>query len=462
MTLNFPYPATIGEVYVGDNGVTYTYDGVKWVAAGGGGALVPVASLSHGNANLILNTDGSVHFPNYLFPSADGIAGQVLTTHGNGIVYWSSISNISNISLLSNGPYTFTLNSDGTVSLPDSTRLNSGGIGVHNSAEFGTVVNKDGGGYIVGSEIYMGSGTAEFRSITQSDGKSLTYTGVENPGFAGMVAMDDGVTSQYAVYADGRGFINIGGTSQGYTAALGVATDTGINGILSNSNLTTVAGGMESISRITIDDSAVTIRITSQDSVDQNWTFSKDSSLTVPGPIQTTALGVPEFRSDTDINLIAGNRVNIKTSPLNLAQFADSQLAGLAGKFGDLIYNRDTRNIQTFIDGDWRRLISTTFNDDVKLTGIGTFRRADGTGVIYTDQVPRDIKDLTDNSHLLQQQSSTDINVDGGGAYVMYTTSLVHADGGFSSSRFGRASTVYDGAGAGDNIYNNFLNGGGA
>lgn len=43
MALNFPTPATSGDVYTADNGITYTYDGVKWVGeVPSGGSLTVI------------------------------------------------------------------------------------------------------------------------------------------------------------------------------------------------------------------------------------------------------------------------------------------------------------------------------------------------------------------------------------------------------------------------------------
>ena len=989
MTLQFPYPATLGQVYPADNGVTYTYDGTKWVAAGSGNPLVPVSQISRGSQTLVLNNDGSVSFPNYQFPSAIGPTGTILTSDGGGTVYWHSAGAGPTGPAGSAGPtgsagsagatgpagtqpnslineqYSFSLDSSGFISMPDNTKLNSGGIGTQNSAEFGTVVSKNQSNVIIGSEIYMGSGTGEFRSITQGDGKTLTVIGVENPGFAGFVAMDDGFgPNQYAVGVDAQGIIHINGTSVGYTAALGVATTNGgINGILSNANTTSIVGGLDNPSRITINDSAATIRtgagedgyglwinefgnfvsepplnnffglgvvhdstgnlytfgqvididrlgntnldtlaikydargrlewrkfyrptlvdicgitndfitidendnlyfmasnsnqnpsafyvgrldsngnatdfqgnaiprylkingfmgvdieahvrsyntflyiagtdlrqndlgyvlrinasnaysidwayqllangspqsikaeaitvnpndgnvyvlgqltdssvparrvvllifnnsgtlllnkgltpdigyaydqevqaikfyngyvytsifdtnargsiiskinnsgtiiwstyidylssphttivsdidfdesgnillmgfsddnsdsinaiyfaslydsdghpnfhrlltngqivnyitsstrlgsvykdrvsfgsfaaspgggggaraITTQlladgsgDGVygdwvyvdvtlrynnrsinnftmilvdtdvtvvdcsqtittsthnlnttalidenlnsvrttmiqdvtgavyafgqdgnisvppntnintsygninitasDKTWTFDDDGSLTGPGPIQSSASGIPEFKSATDLNLTATNRVNIKTSPLNLAPFTSAMLSTIAGKNGDLVFSTTSKNILTFADGGWRTVVRTSQNNDIVLIGQGTVRNSGGVGVAYQNDLPRDISDLTDNKNLLPaDQLAMDLDVDGGGAYAVYDGNLMRADGGFSSARYGRGSTVFDGgSNATGNNYTMTINGGGA
>lgn len=52
--------------------------------------MVPVPSLTSGDQQLTLGTDGTVTFPGYKFPAQDGTTGQVLATYGNSVIYWSS------------------------------------------------------------------------------------------------------------------------------------------------------------------------------------------------------------------------------------------------------------------------------------------------------------------------------------------------------------------------------------
>ena len=155
----------------------------------------------------------------------------------------------------------------GDINLPLVAKLNSGGVGVTNSAEFGTDVTVDGSNVINGSSIYMGAGTAESRAIVNSTGNSLMYTGVENPGFAGTVAVDPGVTSEYAIQVGANGQIEIGAvvgaiTTTEYVAGMGVLNATGnINGIFANANVAVIGAG------------------------DQGWTFNANGTLAAPGAI---------------------------------------------------------------------------------------------------------------------------------------------------------------------------------
>ena len=160
------------------------------------------------------------------------------------------------------GNYTFSGN---VVEMPLTAQLNSGGIGFPNSAEFGTeVTNILPSGSITGSQIYMSAGTGEGRIIVNSDGNALTYYGVENPGFAGTVAMDPGVTSEYAIQVGTNNQIEIGAvvgpiTTTEYVTGLGVLNATAnITGLFANANVAVIGAG------------------------NTGWAFSTDGSLQVP------------------------------------------------------------------------------------------------------------------------------------------------------------------------------------
>ena len=193
---------------------------------------------------------------------------------------------------------------------------------------------------------------------------------------------------------------------------------------------------------------------------DYSVTLDADGNLKVPGTISSTVAGIPEFNSTTDLNLNAVNRVNIVQSPLNLGAVFPGNIIG---KPGDIIYQPDLQQIQAYINGAWENLLRTAENQNVRLPQGGAFQRADGVRAAWFTDLPTDISQLTDNNNLLTSQSFTiqNIDIDGGGAYSIYETGLMFADGGFGSSRFGPSDTVFDGAGAGGG-YTNSLDGGGA
>ena len=193
---------------------------------------------------------------------------------------------------------------------------------------------------------------------------------------------------------------------------------------------------------------------------DYSVTLYPNGNMVMPGTLSSTVAGIPEFNSTTDLNLTAVNRVNIVQSPLNLGSVLPSNIIG---KPGDIIYHPDLQQIQAYINGAWENLLRTAENQNVRLPQGGAFQRADGVRAAWFTELPTDISQLSDNNNLLTTQSITlqNIDIDGGGAYSIYETGLMFADGGFGSSRFGPSDTVFDGAGASGG-YTNSLNGGGA
>ena len=193
---------------------------------------------------------------------------------------------------------------------------------------------------------------------------------------------------------------------------------------------------------------------------DYSLTLYPNGNVVIPGTISSTAAGIPEFNSTTDLNLNAANRVNIVNSPLNLASVFPGNVLG---KPGDILFDPTDKQIKTYANGAWETLLRTAENQNVRLPQGGVYQRADGVRAAWYTDLPTDISQLTDSNNLLSGQTIPlqNIDIDGGGAYSIYEAGLLFADGGFGSSRFGPSDTVFDGAGAGSG-YTNSLNGGGA
>ena len=74
---------------------------------------IPVGNeLVNGLYTVTLNADGTVSFPTYTFPEADGGVNQILQTDGSGVLSWVT-PNAANA--LVNGSYNLTLNADGSL-----------------------------------------------------------------------------------------------------------------------------------------------------------------------------------------------------------------------------------------------------------------------------------------------------------------------------------------------------------
>jgi hypothetical protein len=93
--LNFPnIELTIGDQYTGDNGTTYTYDGVKWVGQGGASS----DRLINGLNSVVLGSNGTLSYPN----SALQRDTATVTCAGNAstVVYTGSAEHQTTIKLL--------------------------------------------------------------------------------------------------------------------------------------------------------------------------------------------------------------------------------------------------------------------------------------------------------------------------------------------------------------------------
>lgn len=251
--LNFPTTGLVPNVTeYSANGTTYLWDGVKWVGRTAGGAAGTNSIQNNGNT-VQVGTDGKLVLPAYSLPNTTGTIDQVLTWPQSGTVLeWRDNTGLGN----------FTVDGS-TMHIPvlgggSTSYLNAGGVGTRNSVQLRTVVeytNTD----ITQSEIALEAGNGGFSAQVYghwtggadgSGGPTLVYAGVENvsgangPGFAGMVAIDPGVTSPYAVAVDegGKIYMNVGGpvTTTQYTAALGVLTSD-INGETGQANLNGIA-----------------------------------------------------------------------------------------------------------------------------------------------------------------------------------------------------------------------------
>lgn len=86
--LNFPFPASVNQLYTGTNSVTYIYDGAKWkvkslAAAGGGGSLSNITDLISTVTNVV-----SLRF--------DSETGFIVSDQGSGVAKVSINSSLLN------------------------------------------------------------------------------------------------------------------------------------------------------------------------------------------------------------------------------------------------------------------------------------------------------------------------------------------------------------------------------
>lgn len=233
----------------------------KVLTTDGNGILSWLALAVDDDSSYVTNSSLSTTLSSYatttalgnLIPSQSGNNGKVLTTNGSDLS-WTTVGG------LSLGNFSF---DNSTMHIPvlgggSTSYLNAGGVGTRNSVQLRTSVS-----YIDSdintSEIALEAGNGGFSAQVYghytggadgSGGPTLVYAGVENvsgangPGFAGFVAIDPGVTSQYAVGVDegGKIYLNLFDpvTTDVYTAALGVLTSD-INQQTGRANLNGIA-----------------------------------------------------------------------------------------------------------------------------------------------------------------------------------------------------------------------------
>jgi Major tropism determinant N-terminal domain len=226
-----------------------------------------------GYAGLLIDTNGNHNVKIRLVKKSDdpynpttidwtfGIDGSLTLPEG-GVIKNSTGTNIldglgggaANI-----GNYTF---DNDNLNMPLESKLNSGGVGVANSAEFGTSVTVSTS-TVVNSEIYMGSGYGEFRSIYNKVGaieSGLTYAGVEgfnyaqygDVNFSGMVSQTPHIDSMYTIgISTSTGRLIIGFTQNGqklksddWSVTVGtLTTDYTVNGLFADTTQTVISSG---------------------------------------------------------------------------------------------------------------------------------------------------------------------------------------------------------------------------
>ena len=80
--------------------------------------------------------------------------------------------------------------------------------------------------------------------------------------------------------------------------------------------------------------------------------------ITVGGDLITSGSGTPELQSDNEILLTAGTRVQVSSSPFNLASLTQLTINGLIASNGDLVYNSDTNTFQGY-EGSWTSFVTS-------------------------------------------------------------------------------------------------------
>ena len=162
----------------------------------------------------------------------------------------------------------------------------------------------------------------------------------------------------FALYSDSTLTTPVDGT--GFTAFTTGGVFTGGASAASVGNFTFTGNIID-----TGDSSAVSftpaVVMNSDLTVENNVTVNNDltvsNNLTVQGSVISQGSGVPELFSDNEIQLTAGTRVEVTSSPIKMASFTTAQRDLLTAQNGDLIYNTTTNKFQGYENGSWVNLV---------------------------------------------------------------------------------------------------------
>jgi hypothetical protein len=137
------------------------------------------------------------------------------------------------------------------------------------------------------------------------------------------------------------------------TESLDVVGNAIVSGNLTAGAFTLIGSNID-----TSDSSAITITpavTMSSDLVVENDV--RVSNIVYAESFVSNSTGTPQITAATNLDLTAGNAVQITSSVLRLASFTTTERNALAGQNGDIIYNTTDNKFQGYENGAWANLI---------------------------------------------------------------------------------------------------------
>ena len=353
-----------GSINVGDNTPSTPDAGTIWFNTANARLYVYV---NDGDSNQwIQPVSGTENVPSSLtdLGISDGTNGQVLTTNGAGGFTFTTISSgASNWSELTGTPTTLA-----GYGITDALGLAGGTM--TGAIDAPTVANHkirflyDTLGDLPDASTYHGA-----IAHVHSEGKlyyahSGAWSAVQNESSA-VVDFADlgttpttlsgyGITDAQAALVSGTNIKTVNGTS-----ILGSGNIV-ISGGGDTGNVTFTGNTIDS------DDSTALeivplVSMLSDLQVGNDLTVGQDltvtNNLTVQGSFSSEGSGIPEIFSDNEIQLTAGTRVELTSSPIKMASFTTTERDNLIAENGDIIYNTTTNKFQGYENGSWVNLI---------------------------------------------------------------------------------------------------------
>lgn len=382
-------PAEGELIYITDTKKLYSGDGTTAggvLVTGGGGADIPgitdntTAGAVLTLGDLVIAIDADLSITGYEI-NGDGdidITGNITASGaGTGIITASSfVGDVTgNLVGNANGTHTGTLYGDviGSVFAGDSSVIIDGtdgvvsptsisGSGILSIADRGIVIVKNSDHADLNLQY---SNTAVDLSADNNDRGRIFFSRNDSNGQHIESFIAGGRNDIYFVVDDGTDTFpqantmiwNSSGNLGLGTYTPGAKLDVVGNAIVSG-NLTAGAFTLIGSNIDTSDSSAITITpavTMSSDLVVENDV--RVSNIVYAESFVSNSTGTPQITAATNLDLTAGNAVQITSSVLRLASFTTVERDALAGQNGDIIYNTTDNKFQGYENGAWANLI---------------------------------------------------------------------------------------------------------
>ena len=135
--LNFPLHPVKGTLYTGNNGLTYVYDGIKWVGSSVIALNTETNALINGGYTIQVTSNGGLQLPSYTLPSNTGTVGQVLQwsyVSGTNVLVWADVrsqnspreGSTGSFLISTTGSWVASISSNSTFIIPGPLKMGDG------------------------------------------------------------------------------------------------------------------------------------------------------------------------------------------------------------------------------------------------------------------------------------------------------------------------------------------------
>jgi hypothetical protein len=137
--LNFPLNPVKGTLYTANNGLTYVFDGIKWVGSSVIALNSETNALINGGYTIQVTSNGGLQLPSYTLPSNTGTVGQVLQwsyISGTNVLVWADVrsqnspreGSTGSFLISTTGSWVASINSDSTFAIPGPLKMGDGSV----------------------------------------------------------------------------------------------------------------------------------------------------------------------------------------------------------------------------------------------------------------------------------------------------------------------------------------------